>query len=131
MKSFVRCVFVILIFAAAATLCFAKLSITVGAQPAWNLTLIKTIDGFDVPECTLYDAATDAVYVSNIETKDAGYWVYDNKGFISKLDPNGQIINLRWQSGDTEKLSAPKGMCVFKGKLYVADITKLMDILTG
>jgi len=98
MKSFVRYAFVIWILAAIATVTFAKLSITVGAQPVWHLTLIKTIDGFDVPECTLYDPATDVVYVSNIETKDAGYWVYDNKGFISKLDPNGQIINLRWQS---------------------------------
>lgn len=125
MKSFVHSVLLIPVFIVAALLSSANLSITVGTQPAWQLTLIKTIDGFDVPECTLYDPATDAVYVSNIETKNAGYWVYDNKGFISKLDPNGQIINLRWQSGDKEKLSAPKGMCVFKGNLYVADIGKL------
>jgi len=118
MKSFVGCAFVLML--SFVNVCFAN-----ETQSNWHLTLIKTIDGFDVPECTLYDPATDVVYVSNIETKDAGYWVYDNKGFISKLDPNGQIINLRWQSGDTEKLGAPKGMCVFKGKLYVADITKL------
>ncbi len=118
MKSFVRCAFVLM-------LSFVNTCLANETQSDWHLTLIKTIDGFDVPECTLYDPATDAVYVSNIETKDAGYWVYDNKGFISKLDPNGQIINLRWQSGDTEKLSAPKGMCVFKGKLYVADIARL------
>ena len=103
----------------------AVTSLATDTPPNWQLTPIKTIDVFDVPECTLYDQATDAVYVSNIETKDAGYWVYDHKGFISKLDPNGLVINLRWQSGDKEKLSAPKGMCVLKGKLYIADITKV------
>jgi len=47
----------------------------------------------------------------------------DADGFISKLDKEGNILELKWMSGDD--LHAPKGMAIVKGMLYVADVDKI------
>ena len=79
-----------------------------------------------VPESVIYDAANIYLYVSNINGDPE---VVDGNGFISKLTIQGKIEILEWVKG----LDAPKGMGIFKGKLYVADITKIVviDIATG
>ena len=48
----------------------------------------------------------------------------DGKGGIAILGADGKIINKNWVTG----LNAPKGMGVFKGKLYVADISEVVVI---
>lgn len=45
----------------------------------------------------------------------------DGKGQIAKIGLDGKIINLDWVTG----LDAPKGMGLYKGKLYIADLTVL------
>lgn len=45
-------------------------------------------------------------------------------GFISKVDLNGQILDLEWVAG----LNAPKGMGVCGEKLYVTDIDRVVVI---
>ncbi len=76
---------------------------------------------FRVPESVCYDPARNVIYVSNI-VGDPG--TVDGEGFISKLHPDGTIIDLEW----IKDLDAPKGMGVFKNFLYVADISKVVVI---
>jgi hypothetical protein len=106
-----------------------------GAAPApastaapWQLEKFPVfIDGFDSPECVAVDEERDLVYVSNIQTKTRGYWEKDEKGFISLMEGEGMLTKLRWKDSTEENpLSAPKGMCVCEGLLYVADIDHVM-----
>ncbi len=48
----------------------------------------------------------------------------DNKGFISRIDENGKIVQLHFIQGGhgTTVLNAPTGMVIVKDVLYVADI---------
>jgi DNA-binding beta-propeller fold protein YncE len=76
---------------------------------------------FRIPESVLYDPEREVIYVSNI-VGDPGK--VDGEGFISKLQPDGNIIELEW----IKNLNAPKGMGVVKNFLYVADISKVVVI---
>ena len=49
----------------------------------------------------------------------------DGNGFISKVSlKDGKMLALEWAKG----LDAPKGMALVNGRLYVADIDKLVEI---
>ncbi|WP_417600332.1 SMP-30/gluconolactonase/LRE family protein [Owenweeksia hongkongensis] len=61
------------------------------------------------------------LYVSNIAGKPTDK---DGVGFISKVDMDGQVTDLKWAKG----LDAPKGMGVLNDKLYVTNITELVEI---
>ena len=63
-----------------------------------------------VPESVCYDVTEDILYVSNIEGKPTEK---DGKGFISKVSPEGEVLDLKWVTG----IDAPKGMGVYQGKL--------------
>jgi len=76
---------------------------------------------FEVPESALYDSTHDIIYVANIKGQPGQI---DSNGYISKLKPNGTVEKLKWVTG----LSAPKGMGIYQGKLYVTDITRLVEI---
>ena len=78
-------------------------------------TLLKT------PESVLYDAKDQLLYVSNIDGTPDGK---DGKGSIGKVALDGKIIATDWVKG----LNAPKGMGLYKGKLYVADLTEVVVI---
>ncbi len=54
-------------------------------SPEWSVELLATIPGFDVPECTLFDADGGGVYVSNIESGPDAYWNDDGKSYLSKI----------------------------------------------
>ena len=81
---------------------------------------------FTTVESTLFDAATNMIYVSNI---DGEPWGIDGKGSIGKLGIDGKVVSAKWVTG----LNAPKGLGIVNGKLYVTDITQLVeiDIATG
>lgn len=72
-------------------------------------------------ESVLYDASSGTIYVSNINNSP---WEKDNNGFISTINSEGEIIDLKWMEG----FSAPKGMGIYNGKLYVNDIDRLVEI---
>jgi hypothetical protein len=59
----------------------------------------------------------------------------DNNGFITKLDANGKLLNLKFIQGGTAgvTLHAPKGMALIGQTLYVADLDYLraFDITNG
>lgn len=78
-------------------------------------TVLKT------PESVLPDTKQQILYVSNI---DGIPHEKDGKGFISRLGMDGRILDLEWVTG----LNAPKGMGLYKGRLYVADITEVVGI---
>lgn len=78
----------------------------------------KKIKGFSHPESVVYDEARYALYVSNIGDKKEG------DGFISKLSPEGEVLELRWITG----LQDPKGLLVLGDKLYVTDRTELVEM---
>lgn len=79
-----------------------------------------------VPESVLFDGKNKVLYVTNI---DGQPWANDGKGSVGKVGLDGKIIAVDWVSG----LLAPKGMGLYKNKLYVADLTELVviDVNTG
>lgn len=79
-----------------------------------------------VPESVLFDGKNNVLYVTNI---DGQPWANDGKGSVGKVGLDGKIIAVDWVSG----LQAPKGMGLYKNKLYVADLTELVviDVTTG
>lgn len=87
-----------------------------------KLTLLWQTDTvLTTVESVIYDEANDFIYTSNIEGKPENK---DQIGSISKLDLKGNVIQRNWISG----LNAPKGMDIFDGTLYVADIDQLIEI---
>jgi hypothetical protein len=68
--------------------------------------------------------AKDLYLVTNI---NGSPFETDDNGFISKLSPDGKVIDLKWIDGSSDKvqLHAPKGMTIIGNKLFVADITQL------
>jgi DNA-binding beta-propeller fold protein YncE len=81
----------------------------------------QTTADLKTPESVLYDQERDVIYVSNINGDPAQK---DGNGFISILNPDGSVKNLEW----IKNLNAPKGLAIFKAKLYVADIDQLVEI---
>lgn len=75
------------------------------------------------PESALLAADGKFLYVSNIGSKEA------NTGFISKVGLDGKIITRDWVTG----LNATKGMGLYKGMLYAAELTDVavIDVKTG
>jgi DNA-binding beta-propeller fold protein YncE len=57
----------------------------------------------------------------------------DNNGFITKLDPHGKLLNLKFIQGGKGDvtLHAPKGMAVVEHVLYVADLNTLRGFNTA
>ncbi len=71
------------------------------------------------PESVLL--ADDILYVSLIDGQGGEK---DDKGGIAKVGTDGKIIDANWVTG----LSAPKGMGILDGSLYVTDLTDLVQI---
>lgn len=102
------------------------LFITANAQHQL-VKLWETDSTLKVPESVLYDEKNQVLYISNIDGKEP--WGKDGKGSIGKVGLNGKVIAAEWVTG----LNAPKGMGLYKNKLYVADLTEIVviDIATG
>jgi hypothetical protein len=73
------------------------------------------------PESAYYDAASNAVFVSNINGQILDK---DGNGYISRLTPDGTVVNAKWATG----LNAPKGMRSVGGTLWVSDIDEVVGI---
>ncbi|TNF40872.1 MAG: gluconolaconase, partial [Bacteroidetes bacterium] len=77
-------------------------------------TLLRT------PESVLIDRERNILYVSNVNLNP---WEKDGNGFISKLDMDGKITELKWIEG----LHGPKGMGISGSSLFIADIDALVE----
>jgi sugar lactone lactonase YvrE len=88
--------------------------------------------GFKAPESALHDEKNDIYLVSNVDGKP---YEADGKGFISKLAPMGQGVQLKWIEGGKNGvvLNAPKGMALAGDTLWVADLdtVRMFDRNTG
>lgn len=95
-------------------------------------SLPDPIEGFSTPESVLHDVERDVYLVANINGSPVDK---DDNGFISRVSPDGEILELRWIDGASEEvtLNAPKGMAITGGKLYVADIdaVRVFDAADG
>jgi hypothetical protein len=80
--------------------------------------------GFALPESVSWDGEREVFYVSNIAGSPMEA---DGNGFISRLGADGAVLDLKWVEG----LDAPKGTDVAGGKLYVSDLTQLVEIDTA
>ena len=88
-----------------------------------NITkLWETDSALKVPESVLFDGENKVLYVSNIDGTDP--WGMDGKGSVGKVGLDGKIIATDWVSG----LNSPKGLGLYHGKLYVADISGIVVI---
>jgi sugar lactone lactonase YvrE len=88
--------------------------------------------GFATPESVLHDPSADVYLVSNINGAPTDH---DGNGFISRVSPTGEVLDLKWIDGEAEgvTLSAPKGMAISEGRLWVTDIdcVRMFDLATG
>lgn len=89
-----------------------------GPQPKWTLT------GFAQPESVAWAPNQNVLYVSSINGEGTAK---DGNGFISKVGPDGRMIQREWLKG----LNAPKGLGYKNGLLYIADIDELIVVDTG
>jgi sugar lactone lactonase YvrE len=97
------------------------------AQKHELVKLWQTDSVFKVPESVVFDAKSNTLYVTNIDGTDP--WSNDGKGSVGKMGADGKSVTAEWVTG----LSAPKGIAVANGKLYVADLTNIVviDIAAG
>jgi sugar lactone lactonase YvrE len=95
-------------------------------------TPLVKITGFATPESVQYDPDGDRYFVSNVSGPPT---VQDNNGYISIASPDGKIVTEKWVAGlqNGVTLHAPKGMGIYKGVLWVADIdtVRSFDLKTG
>ena len=93
--------------------------------PDATAPIVVSSAGFATPESVLYDSEADVYLVSNIGGADE--LAADANGFISRVDPAGRVLELKWIDGakPEQALDAPKGMALANGVLYVADIDKV------
>ena len=92
-----------------------------GAANAAGPKLLWETKGLAQPESVAHDPVTDVLYVSNI---NGAVMQKDGNGFITRLKPDGTIIERQWVKG----LNAPTGLAVRDRTLYVADVDELLEI---
>jgi outer membrane protein assembly factor BamB len=73
------------------------------------------------PESVLYDSEKGMLYVSLI---DGAPWEKDGRGGIARLKTDGTGYDSTFVTG----LSAPKGMGLYRNRLYVADMNEVVVI---
>lgn len=95
--------------------CRAAPAQAVHLEPLW------TLGGLEDPESVALSADGGTLFVCNVagEGDEA-----DGRGFISRVSRDGKMLQKDWVSG----LDAPKGVVVAGDRLYVSDITRLVEI---
>lgn len=92
------------------------------ARPAGaGVAEVWTVQGCEAPESACYDAQAKAIYVSNVVGSPIQK---DGNGYLQKLSLAGRVLAKKWVAG----FNAPKGMRLYQGKLYVADIDQLVVV---
>jgi len=86
--------------------------------PPFSLTLSGV--GFSAPGAVIHDGLADVYLVSNGGRDKGGI---GTEGFVSRVSPEGRILELRWIDGDLPgvTLHSPAGMTLVEDTLFVAD----------
>lgn len=92
-----------------------------GCSQAVAQEIVWTVEGLEAPESAYFDEARGVLYVSNVGGEPLGR---DGNGYISRVDPDGQILEAKWVGG----MDAPKGLVSDGTTLYVSDIDRLVAI---
>ena len=89
---------------------------SVNLTPAWETdTTLRT------PECVLFEPGSRVLYVACIN----GNPTLANKGsYLAKVGLDGKVIQLKF----TENLNSTKGMGILGDKLYVTEMTQVVEI---
>ena len=95
---------------------------TVVLTPAWSTDTLLT-----TAESVYYDETYNVLYVSCIGNVPPD--AKDGDGFIAKVGLDGKIIDRQWITG----LDGPKGMGKYGEYLYIADVTRVVqvDVISG
>jgi hypothetical protein len=87
-----------------------------------KLTQLWTTDAVvATPESVLADLKNNTLYVSLI---DGGPWEVDGKGGIGRMTNTGMKYDSNWITG----LNAPKGLGMYRDKMYAADISEVVVV---
>jgi hypothetical protein len=101
-------------------------------KPFTIATPIVTGAVFLTPESMVHDPVADVYLVSNVNRHPQ---ILSNDGFISRLAPDGTVLELEWIRGGVGgvTLHAPTGLALDGDILYVADAdaVRLFDRATG
>lgn len=125
------------IVATASLLCFSCNNTTKTTTPSTDIaestpeviqktpkaTFLTETVGLTHCESAVYDKDNDVIYASLIGNREPG------DGSIATVRTDGTLINAQFVSG----LNDPKGIAITKDKLYVSDVTELVeaDLTTG
>ena len=87
------------------------------------------VTGLSHPVCFIVDPGTGDYFIANVNGAPAAR---DNNGFITKLDPRGQVVALKFIGPSmAAPLHAPKGLAVVGKTLYVLDLDRVRGYDTG
>ena len=87
------------------------------------------VTGLSHPVCFIVDPGTGDYFIANVNGAPAAR---DNNGFITKLDPQGQVVALKFIGpSKAAPLHAPKGLAVVGKTLYVLDLDRVRGYDTG
>lgn len=99
----------------------SELPVAVGhGYPASSDRIV--VEGFSLPESVLHDEEADVYLVSNMG-EGANPLLLDDNGFISRVSPSGEILDLKWIDGADPgtELHGPFGMALRGDVLFVVD----------
>lgn len=86
-----------------------------------STSILFSVEGLSQPEAVRYDESQNVYFISNF---NGGGNDLDSNGFITKVDAEGNVIEMQFMTGTDEyPFHAPRGMYIEKGSLWVADVT--------
>ena len=101
-------------------LCSAILmvALAIGQSIALADGVVMSVTGFSRPESVRYDPDQDVYFVANFNGESSG----DANGFVSRVSPDGEILDLNFMTGtDEHPFDGGRGMYIDGGGLWVAD----------
>ena len=120
-KLILSCSFVVICFACKKQENTARKAVnasaTVEIQKTPTATLLHEV--LDLPACesAVYDATKDRIYASMIGAREPG------DGGVATVSLDGTLLNKEFIAG----LNDPKGIAITKDRLYVSDLTELVE----
>ena len=106
-------------FSVAAALVLAACVAVPPPPGPWRVVKESTIGGIPFPESVGCDRDENVVYVSQFGGKELKPAEKDGQGFVSKLAPDGRILEAK---AFPDVMNKPKGIWVERGRLWVTDI---------